>query len=90
MCIYGSGIESMVKWCARLKAKCLEDSKLWNRMTASVLKQAVLEEVVTNQPKQDKSFALIFSFWPFICCLSVVLWLDKADFPESVHTACPG
>ena len=24
-----------------------------------------------------------------LCCLSVILWLDKGDFPENVHTACP-
>ena len=59
-------------------------------MTANVLKQAVLEEAVTNQPKQDESFAFIFHrFRPFICCLSVVLWLDKGDFPQNLHTVCP-
>ena len=36
------------------------------------------------------SFSLIFHrFSPFICCvLSVVLWLDKGDFPEKLHTVC--
>ena len=24
-----------------------------------------------------------------ICCLSVVLYLDKGDFPENVPTVCP-
>ena len=28
-------------------------------------------------------------FWPFICCLSVILGPDKGDFPENVHTVCP-
>ena len=27
-------------------------------------------------------------FQPFICCLSVVLWLDKGDFPGNLHTVC--
>ena len=22
----------------------------------------------------------------FVCCLSVILWLDKGDFPENLHT----
>ena len=22
-------------------------------------------------------------------CLSVILWLDKGDFPENLHTVCP-
>ena len=48
------------------------------------------EQAVKTQPKQDKSFSFIFDrFWPFICCSSVVLWLDKGDFPENLHTACP-
>ena len=29
------------------------------------------------------------SFLTFICCLSVILWLDKRDFRENVHTVCP-
>ena len=41
------------------------------------------EQAVKTQPKQDKSFFFIFHrFYRFICCLSVVLWLDKGDFPE--------
>ena len=47
------------------------------------------EQAVKNKPKEDKYFSVIFHrFWPFICCLSVVLWLDKGDFPENVHTVC--
>ena len=39
------------------------------------------EQAVKTQPKQDKSFSWIFHrFWPFICCLNVVLWLDKGYF----------
>ena len=42
-----------------------------------------------TEPKQDKSFSFIFHlFRPFICCLSVVLWLDEGDFPENLHTVC--
>ena len=45
------------------------------------------EQAVKTQPKQDKTFSFIFHhFWPFLCCLSVILWLDKGDFPENVHT----
>ena len=66
-------------------------------MIASVLKQdtnnlSSTEQVKKkiNQSKTDNSFSLIFHrFYPFICCLSVVLWLDKGDFPENVHTVCP-
>ena len=48
------------------------------------------EQAVKTKPKQGKSFALIFHpFWPFICCLSVVLWLDKGDFPKNVDTVHP-
>ena len=39
------------------------------------------EQAVKTQPKQDKSFSFIcHCFWPFICCLSVILWLDKGGF----------
>ena len=59
--------------------------KIWNRMTASVLKQ----DPNTKSFKQKKSFSFIFHhYWPFICRLSVVLWLDKGDFPENLHTVC--
>ena len=49
------------------------------------------EQAVKTQPKQYKSFSFIFHrFSPFICCLSVVLWLDvKGDFPENLHTVYP-
>ena len=44
------------------------------------------EQAAKTQSKQDKSFSFIFHrFWPFICCLSVVLWLDKGDSPENLH-----
>ena len=59
--------------------------KIWNRMTASVLKQ----DPNTKSFKQKKYFSFIFHhYWPFICRLSVVLWLDKGDFPENLHTVC--
>ena len=39
---------------------------------------------------QYESFSVFFhNFYPFISCLSVVLWLDKGDFPENVYTVCP-
>ena len=43
------------------------------------------EQAVKTKPKQ----VFVFHFWPFICCLSVVLWLDKGDFPKNVHAVCP-
>ena len=48
------------------------------------------EQAVKTETKRDKTFSFIFHrFWPFICCLSVVLRLDKLDFPKNVHTVCP-
>ena len=48
------------------------------------------KQAVKTQPKQDKSFSFIFHrFWLFICCLSVILWFDKGDFPENLHTVRP-
>ena len=48
------------------------------------------EQAVKTKPKQTKSSSFIFHrFRPFICCLRVVLWLDKGDFPENLHTVCP-
>ena len=48
------------------------------------------EQAVKTQPKQDKSFSFIcHRFWPFICCLSVVLWLYKGDVSENLHTVSP-
>ena len=32
---------------------------------------------------------IFYHFYPFICCLSVILWLDKGDFTENLHTVCP-
>ena len=44
-----------------------------------------IEQAVKTKWKQDKYFSFIFHrFWPFIC--EVILWLDKADFPEKFHT----
>ena len=48
------------------------------------------EQAVKTRPKQDKSFSfIVHHFLQFICCLSVVLWLDKGDFPGNLHTVCP-
>ena len=48
------------------------------------------KQAVKTQPKQDKSFSFIFHrCWLFICCLSVILWLDKGDFSENLHTVRP-
>ena len=48
------------------------------------------EQAVKTQPKLDQSFSFIFHrFWQFICCLSVVLFLNKGDFPANLHTVCP-
>ena len=50
--------------------------KIWNKMTASILKQ-------DPNIKRFKWMLINFAhFWPFICCLSVILWLNKGDFPE--------
>ena len=44
------------------------------------------KQAVQTQPKQGKSFSSIFHrFQPFICCLSVVLWLDIGDFPGNLN-----
>ena len=48
------------------------------------------EQTVKTKPKQDNFSSFIFHrFGPFICCLSVVLKLDKGDVPENLHTVCP-
>ena len=61
-------------------------SRLYARL---ILNLPNTEKAVKTKQKQDKSFSFIFHrFWPFICCLSVVLWLDKGDFPENMHTVC--
>ena len=47
--------------------------------------------------RNKKSFSLIFHhFSPFTCSgkrhpdrQSVILWLDKGDLPENLHTVCP-
>ena len=51
------------------------------------------EKKLTGIQKSETEWLLAFSFifhrfWPFICCLSVVLWLDKGDFPKNAHTVC--
>ena len=46
------------------------------------------QQVTKTQPKQV-FLSFFHRFWPFICCLSVVLWLYKGDFRENVHTVCP-
>ena len=44
-------------------------------------------------PQKDKwisSPSNFFSFLPFNCCLSVVLLLDKEDYPKNLHVVfCP-
>ena len=79
---------------------------IWNRMTASVLKQdpntkrfkRMLIYFNTDTQYAHFSVNLLYqaSKWHlniiyklFICCLSVVLWLDKGDFPKNLHTVCP-
>ena len=63
----------------------LRQNKAWLRSTdANDLPST--EQATKMQPKQGKFFYLVFNrFNPFIFCLSVVLWLDKGDFPENVH-----
>ena len=42
------------------------------------------------QPKADKCPSSASHLPPFICCLSVVLYLDKGDYPENSHVVfCP-
>ena len=39
-----------------------------------------------EEEEEEESFSVsFFIVLPFICCLSVVLWLDKEDFPKNVH-----
>ena len=42
-----------------------------------------------NQNKISLFLSFFIFFGPFVCCLSVVLLLDKGDFPEDLHTVCP-
>ena len=57
-------------------------------MTASILKQDPNTKrfkptlIYFNTDTQYANFSLSVG-------LSVVLWLDKGDFPENVHTVCP-
>ena len=44
------------------------------------------EQPAKTQPKQVSFFLSIFIVFNR---LSVVLWLDKGDFSENVHTVCP-
>ena len=73
----------------------VKNSEKWNKKTYLVLVKflqlvgmtVTCEQAIKTQPKQDKSFSYIFHhFWPFICSLSVILCLDKGDFPKNVHT----
>ena len=42
-----------------------------------------------KRKRKNESFSFIFHrFYPFICCLSVLLWLDNGDFPENMHILC--
>ena len=46
------------------------------------------EPAVKTKQKLGKSFSFIFHYFLTIYVLSVILWLDKEDFPENVHTVC--
>ena len=43
------------------------------------------EQAVKTKPKQVFFFHFP-SFLTVICSLSVIVWLDKGDFPKNVHT----
>ena len=44
----------------------------------------------TAQPLADNCHSSMSQFSPFKCCLSVVLYLDKGDYPENLHVvSCP-
>ena len=72
---------------------CLEDCwhlLLLHKIAEDANNLSSTEQAVKTLPKQHKSFSFIFHhFCLFICCLSVILWLDKWDIPENVHTVCP-
>ena len=51
--------------------------------------QIYTEQAAKPQPKRDKSSLFFRSFQRFIRRLRVILWLDKGDFPENLHTVCP-
>ena len=41
-----------------------------------------------NSTKTSLFFLSFFIVFKRLCYLSVVLWLDKGDFPENLRTAC--
>ena len=63
--------------------RCLDTRKYSTHFQALAEKNNIAEpEKVT-----DLAFRLIFHrFSSFNCCFSVVLWLDKGDFPEHFQT----
>ena len=61
-------------------------------MTASIVQTLNKRQQLNNNNnnKKEISFSVIFHrFQPFICCLSVILWLDKGDCPENLHVVSP-
>ena len=61
------------------KTKKTQQKQYNNKKDANNLPST--KQAVKTKPKQDKSFSFIFHhFWLFICCSSVILWLDKGDF----------
>ena len=52
-----------------------------------------LDKKTTAQTKQKKisyfvSHLIFHRFYPFNCCLSVLLELDKGDYPENMQIVC--
>ena len=72
-----ASLVNVYRWTSRMGSLVPFLTKIWNRMTTSILKQHAsnlpnTEQAVKTKPKQDTSFSFIFHrFWPFICCLSV-------------------
>ena len=40
---------------------------------------------IFDHDRHDNIFSSVSHCSPFNCCLSVVLWLDKGDYPENSH-----
>ena len=41
--------------------------------------------MIFDHDRHDNIFSSVSHCSPFNCCLSVVLWLDKGDYPENSH-----
>ena len=77
-------------FCSLRKGDYLENSQVVFCQNMPSFFTFMLNKALNKRHKLNRNeISFSHSFFIVICCLSVVLQLDKGDFPENLHTVCP-